>query len=223
MINSSHLFQETVVIWRQYFVRLIMVTVAMMAVVAVVFSSQPPQYVSQAVVTFSDWQAERLARRDDPDSMMNPANVGGAAADEMSRVLLILQSADLWQQLSLQPTQLSLEHKRRGNLVTLKLRGDQPGEAQRQLDSLVTIWDQQWRQQFIAARQALAEQGSREPQFALELQQAKELRPFGLIWLQPPSASEQSVRKPLWVWLSLTALFSWWFGTSILLVRRLLQ
>ncbi|WP_337881517.1 hypothetical protein [Rheinheimera sp.] len=219
-MNQSSLFIEHSLGLLRDRLLLLVSSALLCALVAAAFATWlPPVYQSQAVLTLTDWQVERLTRRD-PALDKNPANVGGAAADEMSRALLQLQSAELWAELQAQPAQLSFEHKRRGNLVALRWTSQQPGQASQQLTELVQLWDQRLQQRFIAERQHLMQQVP-DPLLAAELQQAEALHPFALQWLQPPSGGDKALSRPWFWWAVFAAVTGFLLIFQLLLFRRL--
>ncbi|WP_337840267.1 hypothetical protein [Rheinheimera sp.] len=219
MNNSSDFISQSLRLLRERAL-LLFVAALLCAVAATAFALwQPPLYRSTAVLTLTDWQAERLSRRD-PALDKNPANVGGAAADEMSRALVMLKAPAFWTELNAQPSQLSLEHKRRGNLVALRWTSQQPGQASQQLTDLVQRWDQRLQQRFITERQHLMQQAP-DPLLAAELQQAEALHPFALQWLQPPSGGDKALSRPWFWWAVFAAVTGFLLMFQLLLFRRL--
>lgn len=194
--------------------------------------STPMHYQSVAVVTLTDWQTERLTRRDDPADK-NPANVGGASADEVSRALLWLKDPDFFQSLarSARAEQLSVEHKRRGNLVTLKWSSSSAENAETELRLVIKQWDQRWREQFIQQKQqqlATLQQlpatqvvKIQQDQTHYELDYASKAQPFALHQLQPPAAPAQSQSPALWLMLLLGAIFGFSCAFILLMLWRL--
>lgn len=209
------------------------------AFVALLAMQQGPWYQSKAVVTLTDWQNERLARRNRADDV-NPANVGGAAADELSRALVLLEQDSFWQEGSFSKANLQFEHKRRGNFVTLKLKSREQGEVEASLRALVTRWDLALKTQFINEREAwllvaaspvllaqaqsaafpAAKNTPKEVNYAKELKEAHALVPFALLYLEPPSA-EKVLSKAWGLWGLCAALMVFLLGFSALLLKRL--
>jgi hypothetical protein len=194
--------------------------------------STAPYFQATATVTFTDWQTERLTKRDDPADK-NPANVGGAAADEMSRALVMLKDPTFFQALPFSATaqQLSLEHKRRGNLVTLRWSGNSAQAAETQLAQLIRHWDQQWRQQFI--QQLTQQQQALQLLQVTALQQqelsvlqhdvalAAQVQPFAFQLLQQIKAPEQPERSALWLVLVLGSIVGFSAAFVLLMLWRL--
>ncbi len=174
--------------------------------------SMAERFQSSAVVTLTDWQTERLTLRDDPKDK-NPANVGGASADEMSKALVWLKQPDFFQSLPRTATaeQLSVEHKRRGNLVTLKWTSGSAQSAETELLLLIQQWDQRWQKDFIQQKQQLlstlrqlAQTGpvkQQQEQLQFELDYARQAQPFALQLLQAPDIPTQSQSPALWLML----------------------
>ncbi len=174
--------------------------------------SMAERFQSSAVVTLTDWQTERLTLRDDPKDK-NPAKVGGASADEMSKALVWLKQPDFFQSLPRTATaeQLSVEHKRRGNLVTLKWTSGSAQSAETELLLLIQQWDQRWQKDFIQQKQQLlstlhqlAQTGpvkQQQEQLQFELDYARQAQPFALQLLQAPDIPTQSQSPALWLML----------------------
>lgn len=193
--------------------------------------STAERYQTSAVVTLTDWHTERLTRRDDPADK-NPANVGGASADEMSRALLILRQPEFFQSLarSAKAQQLSVEHKRRGNLVTLKWSSNSAQSAITELQLVLQQWDTEWRQQFILQKkQQLAGLDQLDPtepsqqlqqQLHFELDYAKQAQPFALQLVQSPEVPMQSERPALWLMLLFGAVFGFSCAFILLMLWR---
>jgi len=212
---------------------LLLITTTMLGALALyaVQLSTPERYQAVAVVSLTDWQTERLTRRDDPADK-NPANVGGASADDMSRALVLLKDPALFHAVerSADAKQLSVEHKRRGNLVTLKWTSNSAQSAETELALLLQQWDQRWRQQFIQQKQqqlhTMQQLSSDAPvqqlqQLQFELAYAQQAEPFALQQLQSPKASEQSLRPALWLMVVFGALLGFSCTFILLMLWRL--
>lgn len=190
------------------------------------------RYQATAVVTLTDWQTERLTRRDDPKDN-NPANVGGASADALSRALVWLKEPDFFQSLARAATaeQLSVEHKRRGNLVTLKWSSNSAPNAEAELALVLKLWDQRWRQQFIQQKQqqlfslakipdtALSQQAQDVAQYELDI--AMNAQPFALQQLKTPTAPMHGEHPALWLMLLCGAIFGFSCAFIVLMLCRL--
>lgn len=194
--------------------------------------SMAARYQASAVVTLTDWQTERLTLRDNAKDK-NPANVGGASADEMSKALVWLKQPDFFQSLTYPATagQLSVEHKRRGNLVTLKWSSSSAQSAETELALLIKHWDKRWQAEFIQQKQqelqllqqlqssALLQQQQEQLQF--ELDYAKQAQPFALWPLQSPQAPEHSERPAVWLILLCGAVLGFSCTFMLLMLWRL--
>lgn len=190
------------------------------------------RYQATAIVTLTDWQTERLTRRDDPADK-NPANVGGASADDMSRSLVLLKDADFFRALPFKATaeQLSVDHKRRGNLVTLKWSSSAATLAETELTQLIQAWDQALRQRFSAQKQQelhklqqLAAQPVAQTQLTqlqFELDYALSAQPFALRVVQEVKAPEHSTSPALWQLLFFGAVIGFSCGFILLMLWRL--
>ena len=219
MNNSSDFMLQSLRLLRERGLLLLASALLCAVAAALLASLLTPLYRSTAVLTLTDWQAERLARRDAPTDN-NPANVGGAAADEMSRALVQLKSADLWAALQAKPEQLSFEHKRRGNVLELRMTSEQAGQATELLQQLVQLWDQRLQQAFIAQREQQLQQVA-DTQMAVELQQAKLLSPFALRFLQAPSPAGLPLSRPWFYWALFSGAAAFVLLFQLMLFRRL--
>jgi len=231
-LTQANFVSLSAVLFRRFWLLLIAAAVLGAAALYIAQLSTAERYQATAVVTLTDWQTERLTRRDDPDDK-NPANVGGASADEMSRALLLLKADDFFQALPRSATaeQLSVEHKRRGNLVTLRWNSNSAQNAETELALVIKQWDQQWRAQFIQYKQQelqtlgqlqaseLVQQQQYQLQF--ELNYAQQAQPFALQQLQNPEAPEQSRGPALWLILLLGALLGFSCAFILLMIWRL--
>jgi hypothetical protein len=226
-VNFIHL---SAVLVRRFWLWLIAGAAAGAVLLSLLQLALPERYQAVAVVTLTDWQTERLSRRDDATDK-NPANVGGASADEVSRALVRLKQAEFYQSFptTVQPEQLSVEHKRRGNLVTLKWTSRSALAAENELQTLVQLWDQQWRQQFIQQRQQqllqLAQLKSDasllQQQLQFELEYAEQAQPFALQYLQVAQAEPQPEAPALWLVLLTGALLGFSCSFMLLMLWRL--
>lgn len=232
LLAHANFVNLSAVLFRRFWLLLVAAAVLGAAALYIVQLSTAQRYQATAVITLTDWQTERLTKRDDPNDK-NPANVGGASADEMSRALVLLKAPDFFQALQRSATaeQLSVEHKRRGNLVTLKWNSSSAQNAETELALVINQWDQQWRAQFIEHKQQelqtlgqlqaseLVQQQQRQLQF--ELDYAQQAQPFALQQVQSPDASEQSLRPALWLMLLFGALFGFSCAFILLMLWRL--
>lgn len=227
---QANFISLSAVLLQRFWLLLVAAAVLGAAALYIVQLSAPERYQAVAVVTLTDWQTERLTRRDDPNDK-NPANVGGASADEMSRALVLLKDPDFFQSLPHSATaeQLSVEHKRRGNLVTLKWISSSAQSAGAELALVLKQWDQRWRAQFIQQKQqdlrTLQQlQANAQPQLTqlqFELEYAQQAEPFALQQLQSPEALEQSLRPALWLMLVFGAFFGFSCAFILLMLWRL--
>ncbi|RVT49100.1 hypothetical protein EMM73_00395 [Rheinheimera sediminis] len=232
LLAQSNFISLSAVLLRRFWLLLLAAAVLGAAALYIVQLSTAVSYQATAVVTLTDWQTERLTRRDDPNDK-NPANVGGASADAMSRALLWLKDPDFFQSLarSANAQQLSVEHKRRGNLVTLKWKSNSATNAETELALVLGLWDQRWRQQFIQQKQQELATLQQVPITDLVLQQqnrtvyeldyAKKAQPFALHQLEIPKAPEQSERPALWLMLLFGAFFGFSCAFILLMLWRL--
>lgn len=127
--------------------------------------------------------------------------------------------------------QLSVDHKRRGNLVTLKWSSNSAANAETELALVLRLWDQRWRQQFIQQKQQelatlqqlpvtdLAQQQQKRTQY--ELDYAEKAQPFALQQLEGPKAPEQSERPALWLMLLFGAFLGFSCAFIVLMLWRL--
>ena len=227
---QANFISLSAVLLQRFWLLLVAAAVLGAAALYIVQLSAPERYQAVAVVTLTDWQTERLTRRDDPHDK-NPANVGGASADEMSRALVLLKDPDFFQSLPHSATaeQLSVEHKRRGNLVTLKWTSSSAQSAGAELALVLKQWDQRWRAQFIQQKQqdlrTLQQlQANAQPQLTqlqFELEYAQQAEPFALQQLQSPEALEQSLRPALWLMLVFGAFLGFSCAFILLMLWRL--
>ena len=232
LLAHANFVSLSAVLLKRFWLLLLAAAVLGAAALYIFQLSTAVRYQAFAVVTLTDWQTERLTRRDDPNDK-NPANVGGASADAVSRALLWLKDPDFFQSLarSANVEQLSVEHKRRGNLVTLKWISNSEKSAETELALVLKLWDQRWRQQFIQQKQQelltlqqlsssdLVQQQQNRLQF--ELDYAKQAQPFALHQLQSPEAPEQSKRPALWLMLLFGAFFGFSCAFILLMLWRL--
>lgn len=232
LLAHANFVNLSAVLLRRFWLLLLAAAVLGAAALYIVQLSTAVSYQATAVVTLTDWQTERLTRRDDPNNK-NPANVGGASADAVSRALLWLNDPDFFQSLarSANAAQLSVEHKRRGNLVTLKWNSNSATHAETELALVIRLWDQRWRQQFIQQKQQelanllqlpnneLVQQQKDRTEY--ELAFAKVAQPFALHQLQSPEAPEQSKRPALWLMLLFGAFFGFSCAFILLMLWRL--
>lgn len=232
LLAHANFVSLSTVLLKRFWLLLLAAAVLGAAALYIVQLSTAERYQATAVVTLTDWQTERLTRRDAPHDK-NPANVGGASADAVSRALLWLKDPDFFQSLarSANAEQLSVEHKRRGNLVTLKWSSNSAKSAETELALVITQWDQRWRQQFIKQKQQelltlqqlqssdLVQQQQNQHQF--ELDYAKQAQPFALQLLQSPEAPQQSERPALWLMLLCGAFFGFSCAFVLLMLWRL--
>jgi len=232
LLAHANFVSLSAVLLRRFWLLLLAAAVLGAAALYIFQLSTAVRYQAIAVVTLTDWQTERLTRRDDPNDK-NPANVGGASADAVSRALLWLKDPDFFQSLarSANVEQLSVEHKRRGNLVTLKWISNSEKSAETELALVLKLWDQRWRQQFIQQKQQelltlqqllssdLVQQQQNRLQF--ELDYAKQAQPFALQQLQSPEAPEQSKGPALWLMLLFGAFFGFSCAFILLMLWRL--
>ncbi|WP_233077824.1 hypothetical protein [Rheinheimera soli] len=232
LLAHANFVSLSAVLLRRFWLLLLAAAVLGAAALYIVQLSTAVSYQATAVVTLTDWQTERLTRRDDPNDK-NPANVGGASADAMSRALLWLKAPDFFQSLarSVNAQQLSVEHKRRGNLVTLKWKSNSATNAETELALVLGLWDQRWRQQFIQQKQQelatlqqvpvtdLVKQQQNRTQY--ELDYAKKAQPFALHLLESAKAPEQSERPALWLMLLFGAFFGFSCAFILLMLWRL--
>lgn len=195
LVTQANFVSLSALLFQRFWLVLVAASVFGAAALYVFQLSATERYQATAVVTLTDWHTERLTRRDDPADK-NPANVGGASADEMSRALVLLKDADFFQSLShsANAEQLSVEHKRRGNLVILKWSSSSAQSAAAELTSVLTQWDKLWRMQFIQQKQQqlqnlqqlksseLVKQQQHQLQF--EIEYAQQAQPFALQPLQ---------------------------------------
>lgn len=231
LLGHANFVSLSAVLLKRFWLLLVAAAVLGAAALYIVQLSAAERYQAIAVVTLTDWQTERLTRRDDPTNK-NPANVGGASADAVSRALLWLKDPDFFQSLarSANAEQLSVEHKRRGNLVTLKWSSNSAKSAEAELALVIKQWDQRWRQQFIQQKQQelltlqqlqssdLVQQQQNQHQF--ELDYAKQAQPFALQLLQSPEAPQQSERPALWLMLLCGAFFGFSCAFVLLMLWR---
>jgi uncharacterized protein involved in exopolysaccharide biosynthesis len=229
---SANFVMLSAVLLRRFWLILLASAVLGAAALYMLQLSTTERYQASAVVTLTDWQTERLTLRDDPADK-NPANVGGASADEMSRALLILKQPEFFQSLAraAKAQQLSVEHKRRGNLVTLKWSSSSSQNAVTELNLVLQLWDMRWRQQFIQQKQQqltsvqqLVQTDALQPQLQqlqFELDYAKQAQPFALRLLQNPEAPTHSERPALWLMLLCGALFGFSCAFIVLMLWRL--
>lgn len=232
LLAHANFVSLSAVLLKRFWLLLLAAAVLGAAALYIFQLSTAVRYQAIAVVTLTDWQTERLTRRDDPNDK-NPANVGGASADAVSRALLWLKDPDFFQSLarSANVEQLSVEHKRRGNLVTLKWISNSEKSAETELALVLKLWDQRWRQQFIQQKQQelltlqqlsssdLVQQQQNRLQF--ELDYAKQAQPFALQQLQRPEAPEQSKGPALWLMLLFGAFFGFSCAFILLMLWRL--
>lgn len=232
LLAHANFVSLSAVLLKRFWLLLLAAAVLGAAALYIFQLSTAVRYQAIAVVTLTDWQTERLTRRDDPNDK-NPANVGGASADAVSRALLWLKDPDFFQSLAraANAEQLSVEHKRRGNLVTLKWSSNSEKSAEKELALVIKQWDQRWRQQFIQQKQQelltlqqlqtneLVQQQQSRLQF--ELDYAKQAQPFALHQLQSPEAPEQSERPALWLMLLFGAFFGFSCAYILLMLWRL--
>ncbi|MBU0914193.1 MAG: hypothetical protein KKF22_16795 [Gammaproteobacteria bacterium] len=232
LLAHANFVSLSTVLLKRFWLLLLAAAVLGAAALYILQLSTAERYQAIAVVTLTDWQTERLTRRDDPTNK-NPANVGGASADAVSRELLWLKDPDFFQSLarSANAEQLSVEHKRRGNLVTLKWSSNSAKSAETELNLVIKQWDQRWRQQFIKQKQQelltlqqlqssdLVQQQQNQLQF--ELDYAKQAQPFALQLLQSPEALQQSERPALWLMLLCGAFFGFSCAFVLLMLWRL--
>ena len=232
LLVHANFVSLSAVLLRRFWLLLVAAAVLSAAALYIFQLSTAVRYQAIAVVTLTDWQTERLTRRDDPNDK-NPANVGGASADEMSRAILWLKDPDFFQSLARAASaeQLSVEHKRRGNLVTLKWSSNSAKSAEAELTLVLKQWDQRWRSQFIQQRQQelrtlqqlqstdLGQQQQNQLQF--ELAYAKQAPSFALQQLQSPEAPEYSKRPALWLMLLVGAFFGFSCAFILLMLWRL--
>ena len=231
--TEADFFKLSGVLIRRCWLMLVAAALLGGAVLYLVQLSTPLKYQARTVLSLNDWQTERLTRRDDPTDK-NPANVGGASADEMSRALVRLKDPAFFQSLpfSAVAEQLSFEHKRRGNMVTLNWTSSSAERAEQELTQLVKHWDQLWQQDFIQQHQQLRQQlGTVIPsqlqqqelsRIDYELQQASVAQPFALKLLRKVEADGQPKQPALWqvtLWGSLLG-FVVAFVVLMLLWRR---
>ncbi len=232
LVAHANFVSLSAVLLRRFWLLLLAAAVLGAAALYIFQLSTAERYQSIAVVTLTDWQTERLTRRDDPNDK-NPANVGGASADAFSRAILWLKDPDFFQSLAraANAEQLSVEHKRRGNLVTLKWSSNSAKNAETELALVIRLWDQRWRQQFIQQKQqqllTLQQvQGSelkqrQQHQLQFELDYAKQAQPFALQQLQSPKTPDQSERPALWLMLLFGAFFGFSCAFILLMLWRL--
>lgn len=232
LLAHANFVSLSAVLLKRFWLLLLAGAVLGAAALYIVQLSTAVRYQAIAVVTLTDWQTERLTRRDDPNDK-NPANVGGASADAVSRALLWLKDPDFFQSLarSANAEQLSVEHKRRGNLVTLKWSSNSAKNAETELDLVIRLWDQRWRQQFIQQKQQQLTALQQLPVTDVLLQQqslaqfeldfAKKAQPFALQQLQSPEAPEHSERPALWMMLLFGAVFGFSCAFILLMLWRL--
>jgi hypothetical protein len=232
LLAQANFVSLSAVLLKRFWLLLLAAAVLGAAALYIFQLSAAVRYQAIAVVTLTDWQTERLTRRDDPNDK-NPSNVGGASADAVSRALLWLKDPDFFQSLARAANveQLSVEHKRRGNLVTLKWSSNSEKSAEKELALVIKQWDQRWRQQFIQQKQQelltlqqlsssdLVQQQQNRLQF--ELDYAKQAQPFALHQLQSPEAPEQSKRPALWLMLLFGAFFGFSCAFILLMLWRL--
>jgi hypothetical protein len=232
LVTQANFVSLSALLFKRFWLLLVAASVFGAAALYVFQLSATERYQATAVVTLTDWQTERLTKRDDPADK-NPANVGGASADEMSRALVLLKDADFFQSLShsANAEQLSVEHKRRGNLVTLKWNSSSAQSAAAELTSVLTQWDKLWRMQFLQQKQQqlqnlqqlksseLVKQQQHQLQF--EVEYAQQAEPFALKQLQSPKASESSLRPALWLMLVFGALLGFSCAFILLMLWRL--
>lgn len=232
LLAHANFVSLSAVLLKRFWLLLLAAAVLGAAALYIFQLSTAVRYQAIAVVTLTDWQTERLTRRDDPNDK-NPANVGGASADAVSRALLWLKDPDFFQSLARAANveQLSVEHKRRGNLVTLKWSSNSEESAEKELALVIKQWDQRWRQQFIQQKQQelltlqqlsssdLVQQQQNRLKF--ELDYAKQAQPFALHQLQNPEAPEQSERPALWLMLLFGAFFGFSCAFILLMLWRL--
>jgi len=232
LLAHANFVSLSAVLLKRFWLLLLAAAVLGAAALYIFQLSTAVRYQAIAVVTLTDWQTERLTRRDDPNDK-NPANVGGASADAVSRALLWLKDPDFFQSLARAANveQLSVEHKRRGNLVTLKWSSNSEKSAEKELALVIKQWDQRWRQQFIQQKQQelqtlqqlqssdLVQQQQNRLQF--ELDYAKQAQPFALQQLQIPDAPEHSKRPALWLMLLFGAFFGFSCAFILLMLWRL--
>jgi hypothetical protein len=232
LLAHANFVSLSAVLLKRFWLLLLAAAVLGAAALYIFQLSTAVRYQAIAVVTLTDWQTERLTRRDDPNDK-NPANVGGASADAVSRALLWLKDPDFFQSLAraANAEQLSVEHKRRGNLVTLKWSSNSEKSAEKELALVIKQWDQRWRQQFIQQKQQelltlqqlsisdLVQQQQNRLKF--ELDYAKQAQPFALHQIQSPEAPEQSKRPALWLMLLFGAFFGFSCAYILLMLWRL--
>ncbi|MDF3125549.1 hypothetical protein [Rheinheimera sp. 1928-s] len=232
LLAHANFVSLSAVLLRRFWLLLLAAAVLGAAALYIVQLSTALRYQATAVVTLTDWQTERLTRRDDPNDK-NPANVGGASADAVSRALLWLKDPDFFQSLarSANAEQLSVEHKRRGNLVTLKWLSNSASNAETELALVIKLWDQRWRQQFIQQKQQqltnlqqlpvtdLMQQQKDRTEY--ELAYAKTAQPFALHQLQSPEAPQQSKSPALWLMLCFGGFFGFSCAFIVLMLWRL--
>lgn len=232
LVAQANFVSLSVVLFKRFWLLLLAASVLGAAALYIVQLSTTARYQAVAVVSLTDWQTERLTRRDNPADK-NPANVGGASADEMSRALVLLKDPDFFQSLSRAANagQLNVEHKRRGNLVTLKWSGSSAQSAEAELALVLKQWDQQWRQRFIQQKQQellvtkqLPETEvvkQRQEQLQFELDYAQQAQPFALQLLQNPEAPLKSQSPALWLMLLFGACFGFSCVFMLLMLWRL--
>lgn len=231
-VTDANFVSLSAVVLQRFWMVLVAAALAGAAAVYMIQLSHTAHYQAVAVVTLTDWQTERLTLRDKPNDK-NPANVGGASADEMSRALVLLKSTDFFRSLPrlAHAEQLSVEHKRRGNLVTMKWNSSSAQHAETELALVVRHWDLRLREHFIQQKQqqrmtlqqlqhseAVQQQLN---QLNFELDYAQQAEPFALQYLQHPESSEQSLRPALWLTLVLGSLLGFSCAFILLMLWRL--
>ncbi|MCA1929779.1 hypothetical protein [Rheinheimera sp.] len=232
LLTQANFVSLSALLLRRFWLLLLAAAVLGAATLYIVQLSTADRYQAFAVVSLTDWQTERLTRRDDPADK-NPANVGGASADDMSRALVWLKEPDFFQSLSRAATaeQLSVEHKRRGNLVTLKWTSNSAQNAQTELELILKQWDQLWRQRFIQQKRqelrSLEQLQStdivkqKQEQLQFELDYAQQAQPFALQQLQSPQIPQTSESPALWLMLLFGACLGFSCAFILLMLWRL--
>ena len=95
LLAHANFVSLSAVLLKRFWLLLLAAAVLGAAALYIFQLSTAVRYQAIAVVTLTDWQTERLTRRDDPNDK-NPANVGGASADAVSRALLWLKDPDFF-------------------------------------------------------------------------------------------------------------------------------